>query len=96
MRYTRGGAIRPFKGGSPALDPGNHQKFLLALQLLARLLVDKTGKLLELSDPALLLRRRQQASRTEKEQLAQIDRAMMGGHLSCEGTLLRGPGCWLY
>ena len=62
----------------------------------ARLLLDKTGTLLELSDPGLALRRKREAARAEREQLARIDRATMGGHLSCEGRLLRGPGYWPY
>ena len=51
----------------------------------ARLLIDKTAKILELSDPGLMARKRRQAEHDKLAELARQQRASLGGHLGCDG-----------
>ena len=55
----------------------------------ARLLIDKTAKVLELSDPGLMARKRRRAEQDKLAELARQQRASLGGHLCCDGRRQR-------
>ena len=48
-------------------------------------IIDKTAKILELSDPGLMARKRRQAELDKLAELARQQRASLGGHLCCDG-----------
>ena len=53
--------------------------------LVARVLIDKTKTLLDLGDPEMVKRRRQDAARRDRAGVNWAERAAAGGHLNCEG-----------
>ena len=58
----------------------------------ARLLIDKTGTLLRLSDEGLRAKSRIREAHLRRISLLRCERAALGGHLHCDGGLIRRPG----
>ena len=56
----------------------------------ARLLIDKTAKLLELADPGMAARKRRRDHHDAQQELLRQERVSLGGHLCCDGGRQRG------
>ena len=59
----------------------------------ARLLIDKTHRLLDLADPAAAAKRRLRQKQEERWEVLRQDRRSLGGHLNCDMRPGR-PGCY--
>ena len=57
----------------------------------ARLLIDKTARILALADPGAAARRRLRRQQEERWEVLRQDRCSLGGHLGCDGRQLGGP-----